>query len=69
MLHGNFTCSTVYESLMTKLSKYMKCIAPCMRGFGYSSYNTPIASLKDLAEDIKLFAKERKMEKFYLCGH
>ena len=40
-----------------------------MRGFGYSSYNTPINSLKDLAEDIKLFAKERKMEKFYLCGH
>ena len=47
----------------------MRCVAPCMRGFGYSSYNKPIESLRDLAEDIKLFAKEKNMDKFYLSGH
>jgi pimeloyl-ACP methyl ester carboxylesterase len=44
-LHGNFTCSSVFEPLMSKLEKHVKCIAPCMRGFGYSSYEKPIESL------------------------
>jgi len=69
MIHGNFTCSTVYEPLMTKLSKNMRCIAPCMRGFGYSSYYKSIDSLKDLAEDLKLFAEAKKLDKFYITGH
>ena len=49
LLHGNFTCSQVMEPLMSKLSSHLKCVAPCMRGFGYSSYNTEMTSLKDLA--------------------
>ena len=41
-----------------------------MRGFGYSSYNKEITSLKDLAEDLKLFVTEHlKVDKFYIIGH
>lgn len=70
LLHGNFTCSKVMEPIMSKLSKHLKCIAPCMRGFGYSSYNNEIASLKDLATDLKLFITENlKVDKFYVTGH
>ena len=55
---------------MTKLSGHLKCISPCMRGFGYSSYNNEISSLKDLAVDLKLFVTEHlKIDKFYVIGH
>lgn len=55
---------------MSKLSTHLKCIAPCMRGFGYSTYNNEIETLKDLAEDLKLFVEEHlKLEKFYVIGH
>jgi len=41
-----------------------------MRGFGYSSYNKEITSLKDLAEDLKLFVTEHlKIDKFFIIGH
>ena len=33
-------------------------IVPCLRGHGYSSYNTPITSIKDLAEDMLLLTDE-----------
>ena len=69
MLHGNFTCSLVMESLMSKLDKQMKCIAPCIRGFGYSSYVNDINTFRDLAQDIKLFLDEIKVDKFYIIGH
>lgn len=46
-------------------------VAPCLRGFGYSSYKTPINSLKELAEDLVLFVKEelKLNKKFYVMGH
>jgi len=70
ILHGNFTCSTAMEPLMSKLSPHLRVIAPCMRGFGYSSYNKEMTSLTDLAEDIALFVKEHlKLDKFFVTGH
>jgi pimeloyl-ACP methyl ester carboxylesterase len=47
-----------------------RCIAPCNRGFGYSSYNNPITSLEDLAKDIVLLIKEHlKLKRFYIYAH
>lgn len=55
---------------MTKLSKHVRCISPCMRGFGYSSYVNKIESFKDLAQDLKLFINENlKLDSFYVSGH
>jgi pimeloyl-ACP methyl ester carboxylesterase len=58
------------EPIMKKLANHLKCVAPCMRGFGYSSYNKDMSSFKDLAADLKLFINEHmKFEKFYIIGH
>ena len=41
-----------------------------MRGFGYSSMNTQMGGLSELAEDLKLFVTEvLKIDKFYVIGH
>jgi len=55
---------------MSKLSdKNFRCIAPCMRGFGYTTYNNPISGLKEIVVDLQLFiSKILKFEKFYIIG-
>jgi len=58
------------EPIMAKLSTHLKCVAPCLRGYGYSSYNKEMETFKDLANDLKLFITENlKIEKFFLIGH
>ena len=55
---------------MHNLEKSLFCISPCLRGYGYSSYNKPIKSLKDFAEDLKLFIEEHfNFQEFYILGH
>ena len=54
---------------MKRLSKHLRVIAPCMRGYGYSSYNKPIQTLDDMVEDLELFVKHLKLDRFYLLGH
>ena len=39
-----------------------------LRGFGDSTYNTPIKELDDFAEDVHLFIKELGMHKVTLAG-
>ena len=38
--------------------KNIRVIAPCLRGFGYSTYYEKIDSLRDYAKDLKLFVEE-----------
>ena len=46
------------ESLIQVFEKYAYVIAPCLRGFGFSSYNNNVESLEDFAIDIKLLMEE-----------
>jgi len=72
LIHGHLSCSLNFEPLMKHFeeSKDVRVIAICLRGFGFSSYNNKISSLKDFAEDIKLFIKEYcKVKEFYVLGH
>ena len=57
--------------MLTILKDSAFMIAPCMRGFGYSTYTNPIKGLKDLAEDLKLLLDENFswIEKYYIFGH
>ena len=58
------------EQYFSYFKPYMSVIAVCLRGCGYSSYNTPITGIRDLARDISLFAQEElKLEKMYVLGH
>ena len=56
---------------MKLLKGKMRCIAICSRGYGYSSYNSPMESYSDLAQDIVLMVKEhfRFKRPFYVLGH
>ena len=55
LIHGQLVCSQNMESILDVLEDDAYLIAPCLRGFGYSSYNSDISSLKDFAEDLKSF--------------
>ena len=68
LIHGNTSSSVHYSPLIDRLPKDIKVLAPDLRGFGDSSYYQPIDSLLDLAEDIHLFLKEKKIEKAVIMG-
>ena len=69
-IHGGWACSEAMIPYMKVLGKTMRVIAPCLRGFGYSSYNKPMTGCDDLANDIVLLIKEHlKLKEFYLLGH
>ena len=72
MFHGWYNCSLNSLPYVKLLKDHMRCIAICSRGYGYSSYNTPMKSYKDLADDVILMIKEHfefRGEPIYLLGH
>lgn len=68
LVHGNMTSSKHWDILMENLPEDYKIYAVDLRGFGISSYNTRIDSLKDFSEDIKLFVDELKLKDFTIVG-
>lgn len=52
LIHGNFSGAQFFDTLMSKLPKNLRVIAPDLRGFGDSSYYKRIHSLKELAADV-----------------
>lgn len=68
MLHGNMTSSKHMEILMARMEERYKIFAPDMRGFGVSTYNQRIVSLKDLADDIRFWADSLGLHRFALVG-
>jgi len=55
MIHDNYSCSLTFEPLIDILKSKYRVIAPCLRGFGYSSYKKTVSSIQELAEDLMLF--------------
>ena len=39
LIHGHKSCSLTFEKAMKHFEPNYHCIAPCLRGHGYSSYN------------------------------
>ncbi|SDY42796.1 Pimeloyl-ACP methyl ester carboxylesterase [Proteiniborus ethanoligenes] len=68
LVHGNMSSSKHWDLVMENLPSDYTTYAIDMRGFGVSSYNTPINSLKDLSEDLKLFVDAIGLKNFYLAG-
>ncbi len=54
-IHGNMSSSKHWDILVDELKDKYKITAVDMRGFGESSYTTPINSLNDFAKDIEEF--------------
>jgi pimeloyl-ACP methyl ester carboxylesterase len=55
LIHGNTNSSKNWDLLIESLPEEYMIYAVDMRGFGDSSYNKPISSIKDLSDDIRLF--------------
>jgi 2-hydroxy-6-oxonona-2,4-dienedioate hydrolase len=68
LVHGNMTSSKHWDVLVEELQDSYKMYAIDMRGFGFSSYNKPVSSLKDFSEDLKLFADQIGLSSFSLAG-
>ncbi|WP_350343596.1 alpha/beta hydrolase [Proteinivorax tanatarense] len=69
LVHGNMTSSKHWDVLMESLAEDKYTIyAIDLRGFGQSSYNTPIESLADFSHDLKLFCDELHLYNFTLAG-
>lgn len=68
LVHGNMSSSVHFLPLINSLPKDIRIIAPDLRGFGDSSYNNKISTLKELADDLLLFIDELQIEKVHLAG-
>jgi pimeloyl-ACP methyl ester carboxylesterase len=68
LVHGNMSSSIHWDTVMASLPEQYTAYAVDLRGFGTSSYNKRISSLKELSEDLKLFADELGLNKFALVG-
>lgn len=68
LVHGNMTSSKHWDVLIDKLPDNIKVYAVDMRGFGMSTYNIPVNSLRDFSEDIKNFVDKLGLKKFAMAG-
>jgi pimeloyl-ACP methyl ester carboxylesterase len=68
LIHGNFSSGIYYKPLLERLPEDIHAFAIDMRGFGDSTYNTQVKSLKDLADDLILFMDEMKIEVADITG-
>jgi len=68
LVHGNMSSSFHFTPIMEALARDYYIIAPDLRGFGDSTYHTPLESLHDLADDLSLFADALGIERAAWAG-
>ncbi|RBW70705.1 alpha/beta fold hydrolase [Bacillus taeanensis] len=68
LIHGNMTSSKHWDLVLEHMNEKYKLYAVDLRGFGTSSYNEPINSIKDFSEDIKQFVDGLGLEQFSILG-
>lgn len=68
LVHGNMNSSVNWDLLMENLPEDYTIYAVDQRGFGDSTYKNPISSIRDVSDDIKLFANALGLENFVLAG-
>ncbi|WIV12770.1 alpha/beta hydrolase [Proteiniborus sp. MB09-C3] len=68
LVHGNMSTSKHWDTVMENMPEEYTVYAIDLRGFGASTYNTRVNSLRDFSEDLKLFADAMGLNEFYLAG-
>ena len=68
LVHGNFSSSVYFKPLIELLPDDIHVYAVDLRGFGDSTYNSRVYSLKDLADDIYLFMEKLDINKADVLG-
>ncbi len=67
-LHGNFGSSQQFYNFSRGIPNNIRIILPDLRGFGHSSYNTPVNNFSEHADDIICLINKLNIEKFSLLG-
>lgn len=68
LIHGNLVSSIYWERLMPAFPTQYTVYALDMRGVGESSYNRPINSVWDFADDLRQFVDAMNLKRFILVG-
>lgn len=68
LVHGNMTSSKHWDLLLESMDERFTIYAVDMRGFGESTYNKRITSIKDFSDDIKLFVDALELKNFTIIG-
>ncbi|AMO84057.1 2-hydroxy-6-oxo-6-phenylhexa-2,4-dienoate hydrolase [Solibacillus isronensis B3W22] len=68
LVHGNMTSSKHWDLLLESMDERFTIYAVDMRGFGESTYNKRITSIKDFSDDIKLFVDALELRGFTIIG-
>jgi pimeloyl-ACP methyl ester carboxylesterase len=68
LLHGNMTSSKHFDVVLEAIDERYDCYAMDMRGFGGSSYETPVDRLEDFADDAVAFVDAMGLDRFSLLG-
>lgn len=68
LIHGNMTSSKHWDVLMDRLDEKYTIYAVDLRGFGESTYQQPIMSIKDFSDDVKLFVDALDLKDFSMIG-
>lgn len=68
LIHGNMSSSIHYMPLINRLKKDFHIYAMDLRGFGDSSYHTPIETLEDFSDDVKLFMDALNIDDAHIAG-
>lgn len=68
LVHGNMNSSKHWDVVLENMDPKYKLYAIDQRGFGLSSYQNPIYSIKELADDIDHFTKAIGLKDFSIVG-
>lgn len=68
LIHGNFSSCYHYEPFYKIIDDNYRVLAMDLRGYGDSSYNSPVQSIHDFADDVALFLREKNVQKAIIIG-
>ena len=68
LIHGNMSSSIHWDVLIEQLEEHFRIYAVDLRGFGDSTYHSPINSIKDFADDVKAFVAQKGIAEFAVAG-
>src|SRR5690625_5967798 len=69
LVHGNMCSSEHYATLLKEMDPISYTIyALDLRGFGDSTYHSPIETVRDISDDIRQFLDVMHIERIFLIG-
>ncbi len=69
VIHGNYGSIFGMLDFLDEAPKGYRTIIPDLRGFGRSTYNHPISTIKELSDDLILFCRKIGVKEAVVVGH